>query len=256
MTAGLYYTVLVLGLAFFLGLELRRPGFRRASVGWHRPRVRRNWSFLVGALASGALLQLASAHVGKVVPALLDAPRFWALDIAGCFVVAELVGWVSHYLKHKSEVLWAFHFQHHRETRYDIWLITHTHGMEVVVSGLTLTAVLALLGFGPVALQTYFLFYTLSNLYKHSSYDLTLGWLDTIIVSPAYHRHHHAVGAQLNYANTLTIWDVFFRTVRWPESWRRPELLLGTGNGPEPYGFLREMFYFRQVLGNRPRTNP
>lgn len=240
----LHILLLAGGLTLLVGLQLRDPGFWEASLGPRNPdRVRRNWSFLIAALLVGFAMGPIAHALREVLPVLVVWDHHHVANAAGCFLVAELIGWGLHFAKHESRLLWKLHFQHHRETRYDIWLVTHTHGLEVLVSGSLMMAALIFLGFSPLSMQLYLIFYALANTYQHSSTDLSLGWLDRLIVSPAYHRFHHAVGAQANFGNTLTVWDVVFRTARWPVSARAPEVEIGIGAGPEPYGFLEEMTY-------------
>lgn len=203
----------------------------------------RNWSFFAAAFLSAAFLRVISEWLrGYIGPLLPDRPIL--IDVVLCFLVAELIGFGLHWVKHEHGWLWRFHFSHHRETEYDPWLTAHTHGLEVVFSGTMMSGALILLGFSPLSMQIYFLFYSLANTYQHSSFDYSLGWLDKLIVNPSYHRLHHAVGSRANYGNTLTVWDVVFRTAVWPASRHAPDVELGTGDGPEPYGFLPEMTWF------------
>ncbi|MCB9649854.1 MAG: sterol desaturase family protein [Deltaproteobacteria bacterium] len=135
-------------------------------------------------------------------------------------------------------------------------MVTHTHALEVVLSGTLMSAILVLLGFSAPVVQVYLLFYSLANTYQHSAFDLSLGWLDKVIVNPAYHRYHHAVGSRTNYGNTLTVWDVVFRTAQWPVDHHAPDVEIGIGDGPEPYGFLAELGYFAAPDAPPPPPRP
>lgn len=242
MPGWLFNLILLGGLGLLLGLELRSARFRAASLKKSR-RMIRNWSFFGGAFLSASLLRVLSTWLrGYIEPLSLQRPL--AVDLVLCFLAAELIGYGLHWIKHVHGWLWRFHFSHHRETEYDPWLTAHTHGLEVVVSGTMMSGLLILLGFSPLSMQVYFLFYSLANTYQHSSFDYSLGWLDKVIVNPSYHRLHHAVGSAVNYGNTLTVWDVVFRTAAWPKSRRAPDVPLGIGDGPEPYGFVAEMTWF------------
>lgn len=231
-----------------LRIELTRPSARR----------RRNVSYLIASLATMVALQIVSAYVRSLVPSFVDWSTVPVLQVAACFLVAELFYWAVHFVKHVSSTLWRFHFQHHRERHFDMWLVAHVHGFEVLVGSAIAAALLAALGFELWVIQLYMLFFSLANFYQHSSHDLSLGWLDHIIVNPAYHRIHHGVTERGNYGHTLTVWDVVFRTARWPV----PGEVVATGieeNG-EPFGFWTEMLYpfapsFAQRLAaRRPRT--
>jgi sterol desaturase/sphingolipid hydroxylase (fatty acid hydroxylase superfamily) len=132
--------------------------------------------------------------------------------------------------------LWTFHAPHHVETHYSVNLTLHTHGIEVLFSGAAMAAVLDLLGFSQLSVDVFSLSYFIANLYKHCTAKLSLGPLDYIFVSPAYHRLHHARGFDGNFGSVLTIFDVLFRTAKFPA---RFEIMpYGTD---DDFGFVKEM---------------
>lgn len=246
MPGWLYYLLATSGLLLIFGLELRSKSFRQGVFSRKNPaRVKRNWAFLATALFVGAMLEELMDVVTAILPPLFVWKEHVLLNVAGCFLVAELFGWFSHFVKHKVSWLWKFHFQHHREKHFDIWLTTHTHSLEVLCSGILSGLILTTLGFSTLSMQIYLLFYSLANTYQHSTFSYSLGFLDKLIVSPAYHRVHHAVGSSINFGDTLTIWDLVFRTAQWPKAADFHDLEVGLEEGaPEPYGFAAEMTYF------------
>lgn len=246
--------VVVIGIsvacsALFIALDLRDAGFR-ASWSSDRARLRRNAAFLVSNLVTMAVL---NAITRALAPHFAAAPHAFRWDhegalavlaeVGACLLVAELVNWLAHWAKHEQPWLWRFHLQHHVETRYSVNLTLHTHGVEVVFTGVLMGSLLALFGFSRFAVDVFTVAYFATNLYKHCSARLSLGPLDWIIVGPAYHRLHHARGQRGNYGSVLTLFDVLFRTARFPtraeldEVYRLP---LGTDGG-EPFGYLDEM---------------
>jgi sterol desaturase/sphingolipid hydroxylase (fatty acid hydroxylase superfamily) len=251
----LFNLLLFAGLAILIGLELRSSSFRKGTFG-RSARTIRNWSFLGGAIASAWILRLVSEELSQHLAPIFVWDDWIVLNLIACFLVADLIGWLLHWVKHRSAWLWRFHFPHHRERTYDVWLVSHTHAIEVVAAGTCMSAILILLGFSPLSISAYFLFYGLVNTYQHSSFDYSLGPLDKIIAGPAYHRLHHEVGSDTNFGDTLTIWDVVFRTATWPEGQR--ERPIGIGDGPEPYGFIAEMTWFLETdrLPETPARTP
>jgi sterol desaturase/sphingolipid hydroxylase (fatty acid hydroxylase superfamily) len=227
------------GLTLLLLLEVRSRTFRQV-LGDPR-RMRRNLAFLLSSVLTGLLLHRALVWLVPVLPQLsLRAPL--CLQIPAVFLLGELFNWALHYAKHKSAFLWRIHCPHHKEDHYTMWLTVHTYGPEVLVSGTLMNALLLMAGFDLRALEIYLLFYSLNNAYQHSALPHSLGFLDALIVSPAYHRHHHG-GDQVNFGSTLTIWDWVFRTAQFPTSRFEavnPPLIEQT---PEPFGFREEMLY-------------
>ncbi len=242
-----------LSLAGLLALELRSPQFRADSFE-AGPRRRRNLTFFVASFVPMFLVQTAGAWFRTWLPPLVSPGTLplWA-DVVGCVLVAELVSWVSHWVKHRHPFLWRFHFQHHREEHFNLWMVSHTHALEVAVSGTALVALLAWLGFSHGAVQLYFALYTVTLFYHHSAHDYSLGWLDRLVISPAYHRHHHRRDGTGNYGAVLTVFDVLFGTAHWPRPEDASAPLGLLPDGGEPYGFWREMVY---SLSGGPSRRP
>jgi sterol desaturase/sphingolipid hydroxylase (fatty acid hydroxylase superfamily) len=218
------------------------------------PRRRRNWAFLVASVVPMVAVGAVTAGFQRHLPTLLSPGSLpFALDLVACTLAAELVSWLLHWVKHANPYLWRFHFQHHRETHFSVWMVTHTHALEVTLSGVMLAALLAGIGFSVAAVQLYFAFYSVVLAYHHSARGHSLGWLDRVIVGPAYHRLHHRPGARGNYGGALTVWDVVFGTANWPDPTTRDAEVGLPPHAPEPFGFRAEMLYFLSGRrGQRP----
>ena len=231
-------------------LEFRDDQFRKS---WFQDRVRfrRNSSFLAASLLVMLLLPGINEHVSRHTVRLSDWGRFSLPEGGSCFLVAELLGWLLHYIKHHSQFLWYFHFQHHRENQYNVWLPTHTHAFEVAASATLIAITTRLLGFSAPAIETYLVFYSFAKVYQHSAHHYRLGLLDLLVISPDYHRFHHRRDSRCNYGISLTLFDVLFRTAKWPSSERQDgELGFGlSAEGSYPFGFWDEMTYFVKAKG-------
>ena len=223
----------------FIALDLRDATFR-ASWTSDRARLRRNGAFFVSNLVTIALLHAITRELAPQLPRVF-AWTPGVVEVIACLLVAELVNWVSHWVKHEHPWLWQFHMQHHVETRYSVNLTLHTHGVEVVFTGVLMASLLVVLGFSRFAVDVFTVTYFVTNLYKHCGARMSLGPLDWIVVGPAYHRFHHARGHHGNYGSVLTVFDVLFRTARFPKpSDDVYALPLGT-EGDEPFGYVDEM---------------
>ena len=235
---------LVGAIVLLVLVEFRDAEFAR---GWYqnRARLQRNLWYLAASLLVMPLLPVMNRQIRSLAPGLADWGDLGAPEIVTCFLVAELLGWLMHYVKHRNSFLWGFHFQHHREEQFNLWLTAHTHALEVAFSAALIALVLRLLGFSETATTAYLIFYSFVKVYQHSALRYRLGPLDYLIVGPAYHRLHHQVGSRCNYGVSLTVFDIIFRTVLWPEG--RPagrEPRYGTGAGDLPFGFWEEMAFF------------
>jgi sterol desaturase/sphingolipid hydroxylase (fatty acid hydroxylase superfamily) len=231
----LFNTLNWLGISLLLLLEARASVFRKV---WSDPqRMRRNLAFFIASFGAALLLHRISAFLPSVLPHWSWHAPLW-LELPLVFLIAEWMNWALHWAKHENGYLWRFHCQHHKEDQYSVWLITHTYAPEVLLSGTVMSVVVLGCGLSRLALDIYLLFYSIVNLYQHSALPHSLGWLDKLIINPAYHRQHHA-GERVNFGSTLTIWDRVFRTAKWPTS--RHD---ATNPPPiEHFGFVDEMLY-------------
>jgi sterol desaturase/sphingolipid hydroxylase (fatty acid hydroxylase superfamily) len=257
--ASLVTPALVGAVALLVLAEFRDAGFARS---WYqdRARLRRNLWYLAASLLVMPLLPALNGEVRRFAPRLLDWGGLGIPEAAGCFLVAELLGWLLHYVKHRNRFLWGFHFQHHREEQFNLWLTAHTHALEVAASAALIALATRLLGFSEPAVVAYLAFYSLAKVYQHSALRYTLGPLDYLVVGPAYHRFHHHAGSRWNYGVSLTVFDVLFGTARWPgpgPPGREPRYGTG-GDGGLPFGFWEEMGYFlrRGHAPAPPRSAP
>lgn len=212
----------------------------------------------LGYLISSVLVLFLTGKIGALVkvlvPDYLHVSKITWLDYLGVFVLAEGMNWGVHYIKH-SGFMWRFHFQHHIDSKYTVLLTSNTHGLEVLVSGTLMSAIIALLGFSTEAINSYFLFYALANTYQHSSLNLSLGPLDYLIVSPRYHRIHHSKSYRLNYGSTLTLWDLIMGTALFPAR-HDVKTDIGIERSNEPYGFVKEMLFFLEKRETKEISNP
>ena len=226
----------------FVGVDVCRPEFR-AGLWRDGTRARRNGAYLLANIATLAILSgLNRALEARLPSAFSWEPSGSVVEVAACLLVAELMNWLSHWIKHKVPWLWTFHVQHHVSRRYDTTLVLHTHGLEVIVSGVLMSVILLLCGFSRFSVDVFALVYAITNLYKHQSARLGLGFLDALIVSPAYHRVHHARGHSGNYGSVLTVFDILFGTAIWPQQKGEDVFRLAVGvEGQSEGSFVDEM---------------
>jgi sterol desaturase/sphingolipid hydroxylase (fatty acid hydroxylase superfamily) len=211
-----FLCIAAVAVVVFVGVDVGAPRFRAAFTTDRRLRAR-NLGYIGGNVASMGTLAVVNAWLSRHIHGVVD----WSgagvvVEVVACVVVAEGINWLSHWIKHVQPWLWNFHIQHHVGRHYDTTLTLHTHPVDVVVSGVAMSAVLLVCGLSKFAVDVFVLMYFVSNLYKHCHRVWSLGPLDWLFVSPAYHRIHHHPTARGNYGSVLTLFDVVFRTAVWP----------------------------------------
>lgn len=175
-------------------------------------------SFGVGALFSIAvtvpLMQLAYAH------RFFDFGFAWPVWVA-CFLVNDLMFYVSHRVEHRVRFLWAVHTVHHSSRHFDLTAGVRGSVFDALTK-LPFTVWIPLFGVHPlivVLLETAFRFYGLAY---HTEAIGRLGVLDRILVTPSNHRAHHGSNARYldcNFGGFFILWDRLFGTYR-PETER------------------------------------
>ena len=125
--------------------------------------------------------------------------------------------WLAHYADHRFEALWRVHALHHSQEELSVLTSFRAHPLSHL-PGFMLAAVppFVLLGSrgAPVLISLYVCLGTI----PHANLDWSYGPLGRVLVSPAYHRLHHAVDADVgrNLGVVLTVWDVLVGRADFP----------------------------------------
>lgn len=223
-------------VAFALLFELwerRRP----AIVHDRRAHLRRDLlAMLVAVVAINAsrlglttLAEALQADTRLAIGALRSLPG--AAKVAVGIVFMDFTLYWLHRSMHRFDVLWRTHEWHHSPEALYWFSGMRTSFFHVLIYAipqilvpffvLKLTALEAGVGFSiGVFVQ----------LWAHSNVNVSLGPIDWLIISPAYHRIHHSYtkNRDLNLGTTFTVWDRLFGTFVDPKT-VEPGFKLGLG---------------------------
>jgi sterol desaturase/sphingolipid hydroxylase (fatty acid hydroxylase superfamily) len=125
--------------------------------------------------------------------------------------------WLAHYADHRLGPLWRFHALHHSQEELSVLTSFRNHPLMHTTGFLLATIPVMVLmptrPIAPVLITTYVCIGTL----QHANIRWTFGSLGKVVVSPAYHRLHHALEDQTaNLGVALTIWDVLAGCAKFP----------------------------------------
>jgi sterol desaturase/sphingolipid hydroxylase (fatty acid hydroxylase superfamily) len=162
----------------------------------------------------------AAGLVSRLLPWIeLPWTRHWpALLVVPLTIVAmDAANWLAHYADHRLGFLWRFHALHHSQeelsvlTSFRAHPLMHTTGF--VLATFPVVALMPARPIAPVLITIYVCIGTL----QHANVRWTYGPVGWVIVSPAYHRLHHAPDAQgVNLGVVLTVWDILAGHGRFP----------------------------------------
>ncbi len=156
-----------------------------------------------------AFAVLLETHAHWIEASLMASWSLW-LVVPLTLVAMDGANWLAHWADHRIKALWRFHAVHHSQEELSVLSSFRAHPL-VHTSGFLLSTipVLVLMGDRAVAPGLITLYVCLGT-FPHANVRWSFGPLGKLVVSPAYHRVHHAVGASdgANLGIVLTIWDV------------------------------------------------
>ena len=209
--------ILPLPAALLLERWIAVPG--QVGVGWRGIGEDAGWFALsmllkVGlvALVYGGMLQLRDAMgIGLDRAAWLPLPVAFVL----AFLLADLLRYWSHRLRHRSALLWRFHAVHHAQERLNPLTEHRVHPVDLLVHYAVFGLAFALLDvpWGAVALVSVVAMVH-TRLY-HASLRTDYGPLRHVLVTPQSHRIHHSADPahhDTNFGTIFSIWDRLFGT--------------------------------------------
>src|SRR5215469_9241312 len=159
---------------------------------------------------------LVSSHAGWIE---LHATEHWPgwLLIPVTIVAMDAANWLAHFADHRLGFLWRFHALHHSQEELSVLTSFRAHPlMHTTGFVLATVPVVVLMPGRPIAPVLITIYVCIGTL-QHANLRWTYGPAGQVIVSPAYHRRHHATDNQgVNLGVVLTIWDVLAGRARFP----------------------------------------
>jgi sterol desaturase/sphingolipid hydroxylase (fatty acid hydroxylase superfamily) len=131
--------------------------------------------------------------------------------VAMILVGVDAMNWAAHVANHRSAALWRFHALHHSQEDMSVFTTFRTHPLSHASYLVALLPALVLEASGTVPAAGLIIYGCLVTL-PHANLRWNYGPLGRILVSPAYHRLHHAslpvAGRRaVNFGFVLVCWD-------------------------------------------------
>jgi sterol desaturase/sphingolipid hydroxylase (fatty acid hydroxylase superfamily) len=181
-----------------------------------------------------AFAHLLGSHAGWVeMPGTARWPRWLLLGLT--LILMDGANWLAHWADHRFAPLWRMHALHHSQEEVTVLTSFRAHPLSHLAGFLLATVpVIVLLGdrgLAPLLVTGYVCLGTL----PHADVPWSLGPLGKVVVSPAYHRLHHAADRSdgYNLGVVLTVWDVLAGRARFPVA-GAPAFRTGLADRPVP----------------------
>lgn len=176
-------------------------------------------------LAAIAVAWLASGLVPADYYAWVARLPLW-LRVAALVVLGDVAFYWAHRWSHEVEWLWRLHAIHHSPTDID-WLVnTRAHPLDLVFARVVSAVPVLVLGLRQpggdldAAVAIYLTITTVWAFFAHANLRWRLGWLEQIVVTPAFHHWHHAddrpESLNKNYASLFPWLDRLFGSYHLP----------------------------------------
>jgi len=179
-------------------------------------------------------------------------------------IVIDFVEYWTHRLQHSLNAWWALHSLHHSQRQMSFWTDDRNHLLDDVLTSAVVAMVALAIG---VASNQFVLIIVLTRMIEslsHVNARLHFGWLgNRLLVSPQYHRLHHAIGVGhegryrgVNFAVLFPLWDIVFRTADFTQGFQPTGIRDQLAGRDYGNGFWRQQWLglmrLKQALTSRP----
>ena len=166
------------------------------------------------------LLGFSRINVDQAWPGVTDVP--WVSFVI-YLVLFDFVDYWMHRAQHRWNWWWSLHAVHHSQRQMTFWSDQRNHLLDDLLRDAILALVAVVVGVGPGQ----FVALVVASRVLQSLQHANLRWrwpgaLEGVVVSPSWHRLHHAIGyghegpaRGVNFAVLLPVWDVVFGTADW-----------------------------------------
>lgn len=189
----------------------------------------------------------------EILPGVTDVPIVSFLLYLG---VLDFLDYWLHRAQHRYRWWWALHSLHHAQRRMSFWADDRNHLLDDLLLDLVRAAVALAIGVEPAQFVGLIIATRVLQSLQHANLAWSLGPLGRAIVSPLFHRRHHAIGVGhegpaggCNFAVLFPLWDMLFGTA----DFRRDVEATGVRDQlPAPDGRGRDYgdgFWAQQWLG-------
>lgn len=138
------------------------------------------------------------------------------MQAIGYLVVTDFVLYWIHRAFHGG-FLWKYHAIHHAPEDLDWTSASRFHPVNLALGTAAVDVAALLSGVSPDIFVVVGPFNIITSCLVHANLNWTFGPLRYVLVSPVFHRWHHARAVcDKNFASTFSLWDLMFGTYHMP----------------------------------------
>ncbi len=133
-------------------------------------------------------------------------------------VILDFAAYWLHRWQHRFNIWWALHSLHHSQRQMGFWCDNRNHLLDVLVIDGCFALLALLIGVAPGQFMMIVVATRMLESLAHINARLSFGAVgERLLVSPRFHRLHHAIGAGhegakrgCNFAVLFPLWDILF----------------------------------------------
>ena len=138
--------------------------------------------------------------------------------------------------------LWKYHAVHHATRELEWTSAARFHPVNLALGTAAVDIAALLCGISPEIFLVIGPFNTITSCLVHANLNWSFGPLRYVLVSPVFHRWHHARAVRdKNFASTFSLWDVMFGTAYMPAKARPADY--GIDDAAMPEGMWAQIAY-------------
>jgi sterol desaturase/sphingolipid hydroxylase (fatty acid hydroxylase superfamily) len=179
-------------------------------------------------------------------------------------LVLDFAGYWYHRMEHRIGIWWELHAVHHSQQKMSLWTDDRNHLLDNILQAGYFATVALVIGVQPSQFVVLLAITNMMQSVQHANIRVYFGWLgERLLVSPAFHRRHHAVGFGhegttygCNFGVLFPWWDMLFRSVSWNRELEptgiRDQLPVGDAPGRDyGDGFIAQHLLAFKRIGER-----
>ncbi len=163
------------------------------------------------------LLGFSRINVDQMLPGITDTP---VASFLIYLVILDFVDYWLHRGQHAFDWWWSLHAVHHSQRQMTFWSDQRNHLLDDLLRDAVMAGVAIVIGVAPGQFVALVLVSRIVQSLQHANLRLRFGSVgERLLVSPSFHRLHHAIGyghegraRGCNFAVLFPVWDVLFRT--------------------------------------------
>jgi sterol desaturase/sphingolipid hydroxylase (fatty acid hydroxylase superfamily) len=165
-------------------------------------------------------------QLDSVWPGVTDQP--WASFVL-YLIVLDAINYLIHRAQHQFNPWWALHALHHSQRQMTLWTDNRNHLLDDAVVAFLFALISQLVGVQPGQFVALLAVSQWVESLQHANLRARFGWLRFVIVSPQFHRYHHAIGVGHqspggvlgghNFGVLFPWWDMLLGTARFDDAY-------------------------------------